>query len=482
MYLMTHCYFSIMKQIQKNLPDNSPMHHAHGQTAQKVLYRQIVDYINQYSNKSVLTKDFYAKKYMQTKSKVGGKASDVKSLFPELFSIPFPSPPKPTFTFIDLFSGIGGFHQAMRQLNGECILSSEIDNFAIDTYWDNYGINSNKDITQIKDKDFPKHDVLCGGFPCQSFSKAGKQLGFDDPIKGTLFFQVIRILKNKKIRPKYIILENVRNLLSHNNGETWKIIQKALNDADYNVKAVIMSPHQLGIPQLRERVYILGTRKDIYNGKLDFHIPQNKKKDINIYKTGIIEEYSDSKYHISKHEEKVLTCWDEFYQGIKETVIGFPIWFSEFKSTYNTCSLPTWKAEFCQKNRKLYQNNQVFIDSWIKKYNNLQDFTPTEKKFEWQAGASISSLWDGFIQYRPSGIRVKRPDFFPALVAMVQIPIIGKYRRRLTPREAARLQSFPDTFMPNINDHQAYKQFGNAVNISCVKFLAKQLFQYGKNI
>ena len=99
---------------------------------------------------------------------------------------------------------------------------------------------------------------------------------------------------------------------------------------------------------------------------------------------------------------------------------------------------------------------------------------------EWQAGTSIDTIWDAFVQFRPSGIRVKRPDAFPALVAIVQIPIIAKYKRRLTPREAARLQSFPDTFIPNPNDHQAYKQFGNAVNVNCVEFLAKQLFAYLK--
>ena len=127
----------------------------------------------------------------------------------------------------------------------------------------------------------------------------------------------------------------------------------------------------------------------------------------------------------------------------------------------------------------LYIDNKNFIDAWLNKWNDLNDFTPTERKFEWQAGESIKSVWDGFIQYRPSGIRVKRPSSFPALVAIVQIPIIGRYKRRLTPREAARLQSFPDEFIPNTNEHQAYKQFGNAVNVNCVKFLAEQLFKYG---
>lgn len=462
---------------------------------ERSLYNLFYDFLTKNSKKSDTTNQWYANKLADrfykeyskknTKSKnIEISSSDyygqINTLFPELFTIPFPNPENPDFTYIDLFSGIGGFHQAMHQLNGKCILSSEIDKYAIDSYLDNYGIDSNHDITKIKDEDFPKHNVLCGGFPCQAFSKAGKQLGFADQTKGTLFFQIVRILKNKKVRPEYIILENVRNLLSHDKGNTFKVIKETLDQIGYNVKEVIMSPHQLGVPQLRERVYILGTRKDIYDGELKFDIPIGDKSKMDIYKSGIVEKNPDKKYNISEHEERVLSCWDEFYNGIKETVIGFPIWFSEFRETYDTNTLPAWKAEFCIKNRKLYQNNKEFIDSWIKKWNELEGFTPTEKKFEWQAGSSIKSLWEGFIQFRPSGIRVKRPDSFPALVALVQIPIIGKYKRRLTPREAARLQSFPDGFIPNTNDHQAYKQFGNAVNVNCVKFLAEQLFKYGK--
>ena len=162
-------------------------------------------------------------------------------------------------------------------------------------------------------------------------------------------------------------------------------------------------------------------------------------------------------------------------------IIGFPIWSTEFGNTDKLDEYPKWKADFCTKNRNLYLNNKDFIDKWLKKWNYLEGFTPTERKFEWQAGDSIETIWEAFIQFRPSGIRVKRPDAFPALVAMVQIPIIGRYKRRLTPREAARLQSFPDSFIPNSNDHQAYKQFGNAVNVNCVQFLAEQLFKYGND-
>lgn len=382
------------------------------------------------------------------------------------------------FNFIDLFSGIGGFHQAMVNLGGKCVLASEIDEYAISTYFENYNIDSAHDITLIDDKDVPKHDVLCGGFPCQTFSKAGKQLGFSDETKGTLFFQIVRILKASK--PRFIILENVRNLASHDHGNTMKVIKGALDELGYNIKVEIMSPHQLGVPQLRERVYILGIRKDVFPGEMSFNIPSKSKSDIDIYSAGIIDENASDKYNISEHEINVLNCWDEFHKGIKEKTLGFPIWMSEFGSTKDTSELPKWKSDFCKKNRQLYLNNKTFIDKWLKKWDNLRNFTPTERKFEWQAGESIESIWDAFIQFRPSGIRVKRPDVFPALVAMVQVPIIGKYKRRLTPREASRLQSFPDSFIPNSNDHQAYKQFGNAVNVNCVEYLAKQLFEYGE--
>lgn len=382
------------------------------------------------------------------------------------------------FKYIDLFSGIGGFHQAMSNLGGECVLASEIDENAIRTYKKNYDIDSNCDINDIKNDDIPEHDVLCAGFPCQAFSKAGKQMGFNDPTKGTLFFQIKRILLAKQ--PEYIILENVRNLLSHDHHNTWDVIAKELDKAGYNFKHVVMSPHQLGVPQLRERVYILGIRKDVFADSIDFIVPDKKNKSsLNAYDAGIFDEKVSKKYSISKQEEKVLKCWDEFYHGINLKIIGFPVWSSEFGATYDLNDYPDWKAGFCRKNRSLYENNREFIDKWLKKWNNLEDFTPTNRKFEWQAGKSIDSIWDGYIQFRPSGVRVKRPDAFPALVALVQIPIIGKYKRRLTPREAARLQSFPESFIPDENDFQAYKQFGNAVNVNCVEFLAKQLFQYG---
>lgn len=380
------------------------------------------------------------------------------------------------FKFIDLFAGIGGFHQAMEQLGGECVFASEIDSYAIETYKKNYNIDSGINIRDIKEEDIPKHDVLCAGFPCQTFSKAGKQLGFKDETKGTLFFEIERILKYHKT--KYIILENVRNLVSHDNGNTWKTIYQHLKDIGYRLtpKPIIISPHQLGIPQLRERVVILG----IYDPEhkdydLDIVMDNLKSKDENNIYDILTNKRVEDKYYISEKEEYILTAWDEFYKGIKEKVIGFPIW-AEYFTKKSSSDMPVWKIEFIRKNNELYNNNEEFINEWLKKYNNLKDFTPTQRKMEWQAGESINSLWDGLIQFRPSGVRVKKPTCFPALVAMVQIPIVGKYKRKLTVREAARLQSFPEDFIPNCNDQQAYKQFGNAVNVDVIRTAAEKLF------
>lgn len=393
------------------------------------------------------------------------------------------------FKFIDLFSGIGGFHQAMSQLGGKCILASEIDANCNKMYEKNYGVKSDVNVREVDEKNIEDHYVLCGGFPCQAFSKAGKQAGLADKTRGTLFFEIVRILKEK--HPKYIVLENVRNLVSHDKGNTWKIIQESLHDLGYRLEASprIISPHQFGIPQLRERVIILGKwEPDNVDEPLKIELDAKIKKDDCSIDTILSKDTVDEKYKISTYEEKVLEAWDEFYNGINIKVIGFPVWVEFFKTENIDSSLPEWKQEFIKKNQNLYKENKEFIDVWLKKYNDLKDFVPTHKKFEWQAGESIKSLWEGIIQFRPSGIRVKKPTCFPALVAMVQIPVVGKYKRRLTVEEAGRLQSFPNPvrdeklmdknhFYCDPNDQQAYKQFGNSVNVEVIKKCAEALFK-----
>ena len=208
---------------------------------------------------------------------------------------------KNKFKFIDLFAGIGGFHQAMEQLGGECVFASEIDKYAIETYKENYNIDSNFNIRDIDEKDIPKHDVLCAGFPCQAFSKAGKRQGMSET-RGTLFFEIERILKYHKT--KYIILENVRNLVSHDGGNTWRTIYTHLKDLGYRLtkEPIIISPHQLGIPQLRERVVILGVYDPINKDKtIEVNLGGLKSKDENTVYDIITPEKVCSKYYISKY-------------------------------------------------------------------------------------------------------------------------------------------------------------------------------------
>ena len=384
---------------------------------------------------------------------------------------------KKPFTFIDLFSGIGGFHQAMSSLGGQCVFASEIDKYCIETYQENYGMDSGIDIRNVDEKDIPPHDVLCAGFPCQAVSKAGKQEGLEDETRGTLFFEIVRILKHH--HTPYIVLENVRNLVSHDHGNTWKVIRANLRKQGYRLmeKPLILSPHHFGVPQLRERVVILGKYEpDRVDEPLNIAFHDLMKKEQNSIYDVVKDHPVDEKYAISEHEEMVLNAWDEFYHGIDMKVIGFPIWSEFFRYEKAPAEFPAWKQEFVNKNIRLYQSNQKFIDQWLKKYNDLKDFTPTQRKMEWQAGTNIDSVWEGVIQLRPSGVRIKVPTCFPALVAIVQIPIIGRYKRRLTVEESAALQSFPAKFISNANDQQAYKQYGNSVNVTVIAECAKRLF------
>lgn len=387
------------------------------------------------------------------------------------------------FKFIDLFCGIGGFHQAMESLGGECVYACDIDADCRKTYEANYGLKPDVDVTKIDPAKLPAFDVLCGGFPCQAFSKAGNRLGFADETKGTLFFDVERIMAY--CQPKYALLENVRNLASHDGGNTWRTIHEHLTNIGYNVleEPVIFSPHYLGIPQHRERVFIMCVRKDI--GTLPiFQFNSNRrlpKCNIQDILQNDIEILDLQKYKLSEDKIQLVDLWNEFIQNIKcKKLPGFPVWseyLHEPALNEDTTGYPAWKINFINKNNQLYLDNREFIDEWLNRAKQNPLFFGAKAKLEWQAGQyKHPNIWDHILQFRPSGIRVKTGTYFPALVAITQTSIVGCRQRELTLRECARLQSFPDTFQPDVVDAQAYKQFGNAVNVEVVKLFAKYLF------
>lgn len=381
------------------------------------------------------------------------------------------------FKFIDLFSGIGAFHIALEKIGGECVFAADIDKYAVQTYKDNFNIDSMCDVSKVDAKDIPTHDVLCAGFPCQPFSQGGYMHGFSDT-RGTLFFEIERILKYHKT--KYIILENVKHLVNHDKGRTFSIIKQHLNDLGYVLteKPLILSPHQFGIPQKRERVFILGIHNSILKDKnyLDIEYPETPPKPCSVY--DILDTNSEEKYNISEYENKVLSAWNEFHDIVGCTTT--PVWFDEFGKTYDIDDLVDWKQNYILSSRQLYEKHKEKIDLWSKKWD-VKNFKLRDRKFEWQAGMDIDSIFDCVIQLRQSGIRCKRPNYFPTLVAMVQTPIIGKLGRRLTPREAARLQSFPETYKLNSNDQKAFKQLGNSANVEIITYVAKQLFANTEN-
>lgn len=409
-----------------------------------------------------------------------------------------------TFKFVDLFAGIGGFHIALSDLGGECVFASEIDKDAQAIYRLNFEKHMKGpivgDIIPLTDKSLskliPEHDVLVGGFPCQPFSKSGAQLGMDET-RGTLFYNIAKILEKR--RPKVIVLENVRNLTGPKHKHTWSLIIRVLRDLGYHVSDVpsIVSPHSLspkhgGTPQIRDRVYIVG----VYVGKqkawklADEPFVFNKEK-LGNWKTTdwnleqhLLQEDEEIEdvnlYKVSKERLEVIEMWNNFLKTVGEPkgkrLPGFPLW--EFAMTSRPkleSDMPDWKIDFLKKNSAFYVDNKTSIDAWRSKYPQLRDLNTSFRKLEWQA-QDLKSIWDGVIQFRPSGVRVKKADYLPALVAMNQTSIIGAKKRTISVREAARLQAFPENFtFGDQNPAKSFKQLGNAVSVGTVKFVISSI-------
>lgn len=405
-----------------------------------------------------------------------------------------------SFRFIDLFCGIGGFHAAMSALGGECVYAVEIDRAAAAVYERNWGINPLGDITADANEDqvvVPAHDVLCAGFPCQPFSKSGHQRGMDET-RGTLYWNILRIIETHQ--PALVLLENVRNLAGPRHRHEWEVIIRTLREAGYIVpdRPAVFSPHLLppsrgGKPHVRERVFIVAVRASdpasvwyplilplVEPRPVDGWDPQswNLEADLPLDPEGDVDGCE-----LSPSELLWIDAWNEFVVGMWEEregrrLPGFPLWGDDWvpeAELHIEPGTPKWKADFLLKNARFYDEHRTFIDAWAERWEFYSDrFPPSRRKFEWQAQDN-PDLWSAVMQMRPTGIRAKRPTYLPALVAITQTSIIGSRRRRLSPREAARLQSLPEWF--DFGDQPAkatYKQLGNGVSVAAVWQVMKQ--------
>ena len=380
------------------------------------------------------------------------------------------------YKFIDLFCGIGGFHQANIRTHGQCVYACDIDKHCRDIYEKNYGLKPDGDITKIDIDNIPNFDVLCGGFPCQSFSNSGNKKGLSDT-RGQLFEYILKIAVAKK--PLFMFLENVKHIKKIDDGKIFKHIIKRINENGYFINdnnVFELSPHQFGIPQQRERIIFVCIRQDIYDNLkiLNIIAPNTPININNILETDVNIK---NKYKISQDDENILTVWDKI---IKELDVGETlsptILCNEFYNSYSNDKfklLPVWKQDYITKNKPLYNKYKVKWDLWYNLNKNIITKKEIYGKLEWQVGKKKvnDSIFNYFIQFRQSGIRIKKTDYFPTLVAIVQTPIYAKEKRYITPRECARLQSFPDSFIIHTNDHTAYKQFGNAVNVDVAQYI-----------
>lgn len=393
------------------------------------------------------------------------------------------------FTFVDLFAGTGGFHAALGAFGGECVYAVEKDAEAATIYERNWKLQAHGDIVDDTETQMrvPEHDVLAAGFPCQPFSKSGFQRGMDEA-RGTLFWNILRILEVR--RPTVVLLENVRNIYGPRHKHEWAVIVRSLRELGYQVSSrpIVFSPHFLppergGRPQVRERVFIIATHvgRGPSHSDVDPSVPHLPVDDWSPSEWDLVEHLpvqpdpeldNRLRLNLGPAETTWVEAWNDFVVTLRaagvEKLPGFPVWVDAFVHQ-DDCVVPLgtpdWKAAFLRKNAAFYTQHQDLLEAWLSRWDYLRHFPASRRKFEWQA-QDARSLVDTVMHLRPSGLRVKQATYVPALVAITQTSILGDRLRRLSPREAARLQGLPEWFdFGEQPDTATYKQLGNGVNV-----------------
>ena len=314
--------------------------------------------------------------------------------------------------YIDLFAGIGGFHQAMNEFGAKCVLASEWDRHAAKTYYDNYGIMPKGDITKIDEKTIPKHDMLCGGFPCQAFSISGKQKGFEDT-RGTLFFDIARIVQYHK--PKVILLENVRNFEKHDDGRTLEKVISTLQRLDYNVFYKVLNARNYGLPQNRERIFIVCFRNGLPIEKFNFPKSYNKR-------TSLLDIIEDN-----PTDAKIINRPDTVFTKS----------FTPQIDLFGKIDLP---------------NKPIQI-------------------------GYVNKGGQGERIYSPYGHAITLSAYGGGAGAKTGLYFINNIIRKLSLRECARAQGFPDSFKITSSLSESYKQFGNSVAVNVLKAIIKEIYK-----